>query len=208
MNASTPTPSTNPPVIPPSTASHALHSLVASVLLEAGFDGADPQVVLELERMTFELITTVHTLSTSYANHSNRLHPSAYDLLEACLDQGFEVEDLYKSATTKLQKSSDTLPILPPPSPPPAFLPSDDEAEPSTSNPTTSTKRKKLLHQNSNSLPLPEYAHPHAPPLPPGHSWKNTTKVLLHHLFLPLPPSPKWTPNSFKPVWLRTSSEG
>ena len=54
MNASIATPSTNPPVVPATTASHALHSLVASVLTDTGFDGADASVVLELERMTFE----------------------------------------------------------------------------------------------------------------------------------------------------------
>ncbi|KAJ7774294.1 hypothetical protein DFH07DRAFT_800945 [Mycena maculata] len=146
----TPPPSDLPPPPPdltsitPNVASKAIQRLIASELRDAGFSGAQPQVMESLERDVVAFIERLYERAHQYANLSNRSGAIATDLVLACEEFDIAPDSLRptRAKIVKKKKKKRAVPATPtliPPrsrSPSPARLPSDDESVPPSIPPT------------------------------------------------------------------------
>ncbi|KAF8524742.1 hypothetical protein JB92DRAFT_2879125 [Gautieria morchelliformis] len=149
-----------------SVASQSVRRLLSSEIRNVGFKRYESAALARLENEVVSFVELLYSHAKEYATLTNRVSPTAHDLLAACEDQGMSATQLRLASKKKKRKRaahSPTRLVSPPPrEPSPEILPSDDDDAPAP------TMQTAALPQTLQDLP------DHLPSLPPKHTYLHT----------------------------------
>jgi len=148
-------------------ARQALRALIVRIAGQAGFSGAREQALIRIEDLVEDFVTTLLQSCGRFAEVSNRVTPTLYDMIHTFELLGLSLPELHAYAKHARDSASSRVQIPTTTSPndqhswehPTAlFLPSDDESE-------QASTWKTLMH---------DIVPDHLPPEPPRHCWMFT----------------------------------
>ncbi|KAG8952424.1 hypothetical protein FRC04_004484 [Tulasnella sp. 424] len=183
-------------------AARAIRHLIVAECQEVGFDSAESNAMEKFEEMVALLITELANITRGYADVSFRSIPNARDVITACEETGFKLDDLrgtLKSSNRRMKKrrkleAHGLAPplhapsVVAPPAPPKPddLLPSDSEPEDQeelANGEGKSDGKSEALKRDMAKYPKSLQSLPsHFPRLPPKHTYLRTE-----------PPPPKTT---------------